>query len=235
MGKSSFEFRQFRISQDQCAMKVSTDACIQGAWTPATGNAILDIGTGTGLLALMLAQRAPQATIDALEFDIQAVLQARQNVEASPFAAQIRVHETDAKAWHADRHYDLILCNPPFFSNSLKGPDSQRNRARHNDTLNQDDLAEMLSRFLHIKGIASVLLPASEAGNWEKAMGRHSLHVRQILHIKPFADKVPNRVIYLCGREQVSQIIQHELIIYTEPGKYTTGFTELLRPYYLYL
>src|SRR5437763_1278410 len=115
MSQSYFQFKQFTIHQDHCAMKVSTSACIQGAWTPIPDNAgsALDVGTGTGLLSLMLAQRAPQLSIDSIEIDAIAAAQANENVHQSPFADHIHLMQCDAKEYNPEKKYDLIICNPP--------------------------------------------------------------------------------------------------------------------------
>src|SRR5262245_25570320 len=123
MSNTFFQFKQFRIEQDKCAMKVSTDACIQGAWTPIEENVrnVLDIGTGTGLLSLMLAQRKPGIRIEAIEIEEQAYKQAAENVAYSPWAEQIHVIPGDVRNDSLNRKFDLIVCNPPFFQNSLLG------------------------------------------------------------------------------------------------------------------
>ncbi|MGN6568280.1 MAG: tRNA1(Val) (adenine(37)-N6)-methyltransferase, partial [Flavipsychrobacter sp.] len=142
MSNQYFQFKQFRIEQDKCAMKVSTDACIQGAWTPIHDHVrhVLDIGTGTGLLSLMLAQRDPRMHIDAVELDEQAATQAKENIVSSPFSERIDIIHGDAKEYQANQQYDLIICNPPFFQNSLLGDNSKRNTARHTLSFSYEDL-----------------------------------------------------------------------------------------------
>jgi tRNA1Val (adenine37-N6)-methyltransferase len=114
MSNTWFQFRNFTLQQDRCAMKITTDACIQGAWTPLAPmpQNVLDIGTGTGLLALMLAQRFPEVHIDAVEYDQSAAAQAQENTDASPFAARIRVINADIRSFSAETQYDNIICNP---------------------------------------------------------------------------------------------------------------------------
>jgi tRNA1Val (adenine37-N6)-methyltransferase len=148
MANSYFDFKQFRIEQGNCGMKVSTDACIQGAWTPVPHGAcrILDAGAGTGLLSLMLAQRAPEVMIDALEIDEAAAIQAGENISASAFADRIHIHHQDVRSFQPEDQYDLIICNPPFFINSLNSPEAARNLARHNHTLQQKDLLDLFDK-----------------------------------------------------------------------------------------
>lgn len=225
-----------RIEQDQCAMKVSTDACIQGAWTaiPSEAKTVLDIGCGTGLLSLMLAQRNNNIFIDALEIDPLTALQATENVANSKFSHQISVIECDAKTWKKESYYDLIICNPPFFSQSLKGNNPSRNMARHNDEFSFDDLLHIISENLNASGSASVLLPLSEAKRWEEVLSKNELESTKSLLIKPFAHSKPNRMVQILGKEKLN-LLTEELIIYQEEKRYTSEFTDLLRPFYLHL
>lgn len=231
-----FEMKQMRIEQDQCAMKVSTDACIQGAWTPinAAVQRVLDIGTGTGLLSLMLAQRAPQIHIDALELDPDAARQAQDNVTQSVFAQQIKVHHIDATQFESDTKYDLIICNPPFFNNSLKGPDQQRNLARHTDCLTQQQLIRVVLKYLASNAYAAILLPITEALQWEELAQLQGLYSFKRLMIQPFAHTPANRVVLLCATQK-APLIEESLIIYDEPKQYSQAFIDLMHPYYLYL
>lgn len=228
--------KQMRIEQGDCAMKVSTDACIQGAWTPLGKDCsrILDIGTGTGLLALMMAQRQPKAIIDALEIEPAAFQQAQANVNKSIFSEQISVHKVDAKQWQNDVLYDMIICNPPFFTNSLKGDNSQRNLARHNDELSFEDLLKVITTLLRPDGIASVLLPTSELPKWQNALSRTTLKTVKHIYIKAFAHSAANRVIVLLSAQE-GQFSTEELIVYKAPKEYTEAFIDLMRPFYLHL
>lgn len=218
-------------------MKVSTDACIQGAWAPIgiPVGRVLDVGCGTGLLSLMLSQRNSKLVIDALEVDKDAALQARENVEASPWSAQIRVFETDARGYLSDEKYDMVICNPPFFSGDLQAPDERRNRARHDISLSQTDLFEVLVRNLKTDGTACVLLPATEHAEWESLVVRHGWHVQRTLAIQPNSKKVVNRMVSVISENAAAPRIDEHLIIYQEGGGYTSSFVDLLRPFYLYL
>lgn len=228
--------KQMRIEQDQCAMKVSTDACIQGAWTPinATVHRVLDIGTGTGLLSLMLAQRAPQIYIDALELDPAAAKQAKQNVAQSKFANQIDIHQIDATLFQSNYAYDLIISNPPFFNNSLKGNDQQRNLARHTESLTPQQLIQVILKHLALNAYAAILLPISESLPWELIAQEQGLHTFKRLLIHPFAHTPANRVVLLCTTHKMP-LIDESLIIYDKPKQYSQMFIDLLHPYYLYL
>ena len=130
-----FTFKQFHIEQDECAMKVGTDGVLLGSWATG-GKYILDIGTGTGLIALMLAQRFSSSHIDAIEIDTRAVMQAKRNVESSPFAEQITVKHCSLQNYSEKQGlYDAIVCNPPYFENSMKNRNENKTIARHTDTL----------------------------------------------------------------------------------------------------
>lgn len=151
-----FQFRQFTIEQQHCAMKVGTDGVLLGAWA-CGGSCMLDVGTGTGIIALMLAQRYPDARVTAVDMDEGAVRQATENVVRSPFSRQVTVlHET------LQQHqglYDAIVCNPPFFMDSLQAPDRQRAMARHATTLTYADLMRHACRLLSDDGELSVIVP----------------------------------------------------------------------------
>ena len=162
MPKNSFTFKQFTINQDRCAMKVCTDACILGASTDVENvSKILDIGTGTGLLSLMIAQRT-NAQIDAVEIDEDAYQQAVMNVQESVFASKIRVHHQRIQDCLVEDSYDLIISNPPFYQQSLKSADAKVNRALHTVELSFDDIIDSSIRLLSPNGKFVVLLPPFE-------------------------------------------------------------------------
>lgn len=236
MSNTYFQFRQFRIEQDRCAMKVSTDACVQGAWTPMPEHSqrILDIGTGTGLLSLMLAQRSPGAIIDAVELDNAAAGQALENIQSSPFAAQIHVHATDARVFAPQYKYDLIISNPPFFKDSLHGPDAARNQARHNLSLQQEDMIRLFDKHLTTKGQAAILWPGAESEAFIALAVLHGWYATTQLCFKDRVTATRYRAVTVFGRTE--KIISREELVLKEPdGSYTAAFKELLSPFYLHL
>lgn len=167
MANSYFQFKQFRISQDRCAMKVGTDGTLLGAWAHG-GPTILDIGTGTGVIALMMAQRFAEARVTAIDIDADACQQAEANVAASPFASRVRVRHialqdfasSDASQQADDTpRYASVVCNPPFFNDSLQSPDRQRTIARHTTTLSYRQLFLSAARLLADDGELSVVIP----------------------------------------------------------------------------
>lgn len=236
MSNSYFHFKQFTIHQDRCAMKVSTDACIQGAWTPLVDNVrhVLDIGTGTGLLALMVAQRDVSLQVDALEIDEGAAAQAAENVLSSGWGDRIRIVHADAREFQPGHTYDLVICNPPFFNNSLLGDDEQRNRVRHGLTLSLPELFAVIRGVVSGKGYASVLLPVPEFEAWNKIVGDNGWHMFGMLQIIPREGMAANRVIGLCSKAPKDPV-HDTLVIRDASNDYTEDFTYLLRPYYLKL
>ena len=161
MANGYFQFKQFTVHQQHCAMRVGTDGTLLGAWAQASDGAcrILDIGTGTGLIALMMAQRYPQAMVTAIDIDDGAVRQAKENVSSSPFADRINVIKADVLTFEDMEKYDSIVCNPPFFEDSLTCPDPQRTEARHTVTLGYRQLMKSAFRLLKDDGRFSVIIP----------------------------------------------------------------------------
>lgn len=237
MGQSFFEFKQFRIEQGNCGMKVTTDACIQGAWTPApVGKCnILDAGTGTGLLALMIAQRtASLATIDAIELDDAAFHQASENFAASPFHHRLNAHQHDLRNWRPSKQYHILICNPPFFSNSLPAKGHSRNVARHDETLNQRDILQLMQDTLLPDGIASILLPLAAWEVFNLLVAIQGWHPQKILKIKDKPDALVKRVVCIYA-QRLSETTTTILNIKNGLGNYTPEFQLLLKPYYLHL
>ncbi|WP_420154831.1 tRNA1(Val) (adenine(37)-N6)-methyltransferase [Siphonobacter sp.] len=233
---SYFRFKQFTIWQDQTAMKVCTDACVLGAWTPVQeSHRILDIGTGTGLLPLMLAQRltAPYH-IHAVEIDPSSASQARTNVQESPFAETIHIYETAIQSFASEHPYDLIISNPPFFQNYLRSPNEGRNRAAHDERLSLAELAAAVDRHLAPEGRFAVLLPVFETDLLAKEIRPYGLHIRQQLALKNDPGKPTFRLLTLFTRQATpAEITPEVLCIRDETNEYTPDFVALLKDYYL--
>ncbi|WP_324677719.1 tRNA1(Val) (adenine(37)-N6)-methyltransferase [Hymenobacter sp. GOD-10R] len=240
MANSYFQFKQFRIEQDQCAMKVCTDACVLGATADvASATRLLDIGTGTGLLALMVAQRNPSAYIEAVEIDEAAAAQAAANIAASPWASRLTIHAQSLRAFAATQPaaFDHILCNPPFFRNALRSPDAARTTARHtaDDTLAFEEITEFAHRFLTPDGKLTVLLPPPEMQQFERAAAVASLYPVSRLVVHHRAGSKPLRHITTFSH-QPQAITQQNLAIYADHAEvYSDDFQRLLSPFYLYL
>lgn len=233
-----FRFKQFAIQQDRTAMKVCTDACVLGAWSGIeTGTRMLDIGTGTGLLALMAAQRNPEARVDAVELDADAAGQARENVMASPFAKQIVVAQASIQAFAATvppHFYDHILTNPPFYTNSLCSPDAAVNRALHTGELPFPDLIKAVDRVLKQTGSWWVLLPPPESDRLVVLAEKIGLRPIQRLLLRHQPQKpVFRHLTQFCFLEATELQIDELFIREADGRTYSTDFRALLQPYYL--
>lgn len=232
MPNSYFTFKQFTIHQDQTSMKVTTDACILGAYADVkkTKN-ILDIGTGTGLLSLMLAQRG-EAKIDAVELNEYAYNQSCVNINNSYFKDKITVYRISIQNFRTDNLYDLIISNPPFFQNHLKAENESRNNSLHTDTLSFTDLLETVLRLLTFNGTFVVLLPAYESSVFEQLAISQELYPQKKLMIHHREGSKILRIITTFGRLK-KEIINEELIIKNPDESYTPDFQRLLKDYYL--
>lgn len=237
MPKNSFTFKHFTINQDRCGMKVCTDACILGASTTVENvKNILDIGTGTGLLALMLAQKS-SVKIDAVEIDENAYNQAIGNVSASSFGNKIKVFHQSIQSFIPSNDlvaYDLIISNPPFYQKSLQSTDSQVNKALHAVELSFEDLIDSVVRLLKLDGRFVVLLPPFEIENLMKIAQKKGLYLSKKLLIRHDESKPIFRVIATFLSNQVLDYEEDTLIIHEKDGKtYSEQYRVLLKDYYL--
>lgn len=196
MSEPEFRFKQFSVRHDRCAMKVGTDGVLLGAWARVGGLRLLDIGTGTGLLALMAAQRSPEARVTAVEIDPEAFAQAKENVGRSPFADRIEVLLQDIRSYEPPRPFETILCNPPFFSEDTLPPSASRALARHASLLSFGDLISVVSqRLLAPDGVFHVILPYGESNQFEnEAFIRGLKTIRRCL-VRTVERKPPRRVL----------------------------------------
>ena len=221
--------------QDRCAMKVCTDSCIFGAYiNPKDANNILDIGSGSGLLALMVAQRS-SSNITAIEIDEQAAQQARENFESSPWNDRLTIFCDDVLNFSQQNlKFDLIISNPPFYTNHLKSPDQAINNAMHCDSLTLKNLACVVDRLLSGLGTFEVMLPEYEMKLLTQFLQEFKFLESNRLVIKNDERSNPLRIISSFSRN--SKIcIQNQLCIRNEIADYTTDFKDLLKHYYLHL
>jgi tRNA1Val (adenine37-N6)-methyltransferase len=235
----SFTFKQFHIDQSGCGMKVSSDACIFGAYIPVSRvRRILDIGTGTGLLALMLAQRVDETTeIAAVEIDPAAAAMAKKNVLASPFAALIQVYQSAIQHWQPPNQdaFDLIVANPPFYQNSLQSEDYHRNIAWHGGRhgLDFDDLTLAVSRLLAPEGRFWVLLPSQVADGFMGLANAKDLCEVERLSLRPKPNAAVHRVIS-CFSRRPAETTLRELVRTDEEGEVSEEERTLLADYMLH-
>lgn len=231
-----FKFKQFMINQDQCAMKVCTDSCLFGAYVDAEdATKVLDIGTGTGLLPLMLAQRS-SAQIDTVEIDRKAFQQATVNIQKSKWHTRIRLYHQSIQefAGTTSKKYELIISNPPFFQNSLKPSKKTTNIALHTEELSLEDLLNCVDALLEHQGRFAVLLPEYEAGILENKAKKTGLHVHEKLWVYNQVNKPVFRVIQIFYKGKEGSLLQeNKLVIRDQQGNYSLDFKNLLREYYL--
>ncbi|MFY0599114.1 MAG: methyltransferase [Cyclobacteriaceae bacterium] len=235
MPNSYFQFKHFKIDQGSCAMKVTTEGCLFGALIDPDRSPkhVLDIGTGTGLLALMLAQKYPQTLFDAVEIDAAAFLQARDNFKNSSWDANLNVFHSAIQDHNTAEQYDMIVSNPPFFRGSMTSKSTSGNLARHEEELNQLDLIKSIDRLLTEDGSFWVLYPEREAQTFCQLAIQYSFHLTNQITIFDRVGSKVFRVVQSFSRIEKPKS-ESNLIIKAEVG-YTHDFIELLKDYYLHL
>ena len=232
MANHFFKFKQFTIWHDKCAMKVGTDGVLLGAWADVShAKQILDIGTGTGLIALMLAQRS-NAHITAIEIDKLAVEQAQENIEKSPWSNRIEVIESDFKTFTTNSKFDLIVSNPPYFVDSLKCPDEQRDTARHNDSLNYNDLLEGISKLLDKTGQFALIIPSDVSTFVINHAEQYHLYPTKIMNIITKPGATPRRQL-IAFKFDKEECIVEELLIELSRHIYSPEYIALTKDFYL--
>lgn len=231
--RSVFTFKQFSLAHGNPGLKISTEACILGAWAHSFAHGkILDIGTGCGLIACMLAQSNPDVNIDAIEIHQEVATLAWDNIKNSPFNNQIQVISSDIRALSTNNSYDFIISNPPFFSNHLPATLQDKQIAIHDDELNFVDLIASIKKLLKPGGKFAVIYPKEVMDKFENEMGKTGLYVHQFLSIFPNPKSKLLRVICL-GSTNKEEIAIENLYIKDEKNEYTEAFKLLLNPYYL--
>lgn len=232
-----FQFKQFTVHQEHCAMKVGTDGVLLGAWTKVkSGERILDIGTGTGLVSLMLAQKDASTSIVAIDIDESATQQAISNVAQSPFMSQIKVNHISLEQLHFNQSFDLIVSNPPYFNNSLHSPDQARTLARHTQSLTLQSLFESVAKLLVDGGRFCMIYPVADEANVEMVSSQHGLVVSQKLFVCPTPTSGVKRIIWefiKTYNESDNLVALSTLVIEEERHQYTPAFKALVKDYYL--
>ena len=228
-----FDFKQFRVKQDKTAFKTGTDGVMLGAWADASSAArVLDIGTGSGLIALMIAQRK-DALIVGIEPDIPSYEQARENVENSPWRERVKIVNTKLQDYSPGYKFDLIVSNPPFFRQSLTGKDQRRARARHDYDLSGAELVKGVSRLLEPGGKFCLILPYAEAAIFIAEAAESGLFCNKILRVKPLPSSPVKRMLMEFAADK-GGLKQSFLTIERERHRYTDEYKELTADYYLY-
>lgn len=229
MPKPSFHFKQFTIEQDRCALKVGTDGLLFGAWVDYDGaKRILDIGTGTGVLALIAAQRCATATIDAVEIDDAAAEQAAGNAAASPWRDRVRVHRMDVRKMNASEPFDLVICNPPYYADYSRSPDVRIDLAKHGGELRFSDLIGAVDRLLAPQGMFNVIIPLNREREFLHEAQRIGLYPVRRCTVRYVAHRPPKRVLLALDRSGTPVQDDELTIEATGPFDYTPRYRSLI-------
>ena len=240
MANSYFQFKQFTVQQEKAALKVSTDSCLFGAWTAnkvdnekLNVKTVLDIGAGTGLLMLMLAQKCT-ALIDGIEIDEPSYQQATENIQGSPWKERLNLFYADVKKISFQKQYDFIISNPPFYEADLRSNAANRNIAMHDEGLKLDELLQLVHVNLTEDGSFAVLLPYTRTDQFIEDANKKRLFLSERINVKQSVNHSFFRSMLLFERKKDNPKVK-ELSIKDETNQYTANFIELLKDYYLYL
>ena len=247
MGAPYFRFKQFTVWHDRCAMKVGTDGVLLGAWAgqERLGETqvnhprnILDIGTGSGLIALMLAQRFPKARITGIDCDRDAAMQARENFAGSPWSGRLRAIHTSLQNYchgpeAASERFGLIVSNPPFYDNTLTNPDSRRCTARHTGGLPHDELLLLSAGLLTGSGVFSLIVPSESERSILRLADRSRLHLHRLTRVYSKPSSRPRRILASFGRQQLPQPLEYSLTLTDTDGTRSPEHIRLTRDFYL--
>jgi len=232
-----FTFKQFTVQQNRCAMKVGTDGVLLGAWCPIENNpkSILDIGAGTGILALLLAQRTQAEQIDAIEIDEEAYEQCVENFENSPWNDRLFCFHADVEEFidEPEDEYDLIISNPPFYSEDFKTNNEQRDLARFTDALPFETLVETAALLLSKNGVFAVIIPFKEETNFIELCANYDLFPVTATRVRGNPTSEIKRSLLAFKRYELSVLEADELVIETARHLYTPEYIELTKDFYL--
>ncbi|KFD23693.1 tRNA(1)(Val) (adenine(37)-N(6))-methyltransferase TrmN [Yokenella regensburgei] len=236
--RNGFTFKQFFVAHDRCAMKVGTDGILLGAWAPiARVKRILDIGTGSGLLALMLAQRTDASvTLDAVELDDSAVMQAVENIAESPWASRINVHHATIQRWITEQNsrYDLIVSNPPYYEQGVECATPEREQARYTTTLDHTTLLNCAADAITEEGFFCVVLPEAIGAEFTQKAESLGWNLRLRTDVAETELKLPHRVL-LAFSPQAGEVFTDRLVIRGPEQQYSEGYTALTQAFYLFM
>ena len=235
MANDYFQFRQFVVRQKGCAMKVGTDGTLLGSWAqaPAGGCRILDVGTGTGLIALMMAQRFPEAHVTGIDIDADAVDQAAENALESPFKDRVTIRLCDVVSLEDAVGFEAIVCNPPFFDHSLTCPDQQRTEARHTVSLSYRQLMESAFRLMKVNGSLSVIIPSDCRSRLESEAHLAGFFVSRVCSIQTTPRKSPKRHMIEFRKHPVKEIDTECGILELSPQVRSPWYQQLTNEFYI--
>jgi tRNA1Val (adenine37-N6)-methyltransferase len=237
MSNPYFQFKQFRIQQDRCAMKVCTDACVLGAWFAekiSSPSKVLDLGSGTGLLMLMMAQKN-SGEIHGIELDQNAYAQGEENIKQTKWNERLTLFSGDARTFSFPVKYDFIITNPPFYEGDLIAATGPENLARHSQELTLAALLDIIESNLTPAGSFGILLPYRRMDYFEKLAASRQFYLLDPLQVRQTPGHEPFRAILHFSRMQGKEAPSTTLIIKDQAGQYTEDFVQLLKDYYLYL
>lgn len=228
----NFRFKQFEIEQDRCAMKVGTDGVLLGAWAQG-GRRVLDIGSGTGLISLMMAQRFPEAEVVGIDMDADACGQARENVMASPFRDRVEIECCRLQDFGGTGVFDAIVSNPPFFVDSLKNPDSKRTMARHTDSLPFRDLFAGVKRLLSDDGIFSAVVPVEVVEQFVAESCILGFYLIRKCGVKTVVRKQPKRFMLSFAKHRISPYEDCVETMMDSQGNRSEWYRKITEEFYL--
>ena len=232
MDENIFEFKQFSIWQSSSEMKVGTDSVLLGAWADlVNSHRILDVGSGTGILSLMAAQRNPLALIEAIELDKSAAQEAKCNFSNSPWSDRLSIFNCDFLTFDTEERYDYIISNPPYFDSGIKAPNSRRAMARHNDSLPFEELFKKATSMLAANGIIGIIAPVEVKEIIEFQAGENNLWIKRRVGVKTAENKPIKRYLwefanYLVEISEAEMTLQHS-------GKRSLEFVRLTEDFYI--
>jgi tRNA1Val (adenine37-N6)-methyltransferase len=232
----SFKFKYFSIEDDRSTMKVGTDAVLLGAWAKVdSATRILDVGTGSGVIALMMAQRSGfDAHVEGVEPDVGSAMQAKENVERSPWPDKVTIHNNPIQEFHPTSRYDLIVTNPPFFRRSLLPSTQTRQMARHTETLSFDDLLMAVKRLLSADGTFASVLPVAEGNQFREEAERYGLVCHRSMAFFSRKGKPQERWCMEFAFSGTRKAVVSETVVLYEDGEHWTDrYAELTREFYL--
>lgn len=246
MANTYFQFKQFTIHHDRCAMKVTTDSCFFGAWAAREIQNeklkiknVLDIGAGSGLLSLMIKQKntieIDAVEIDAVEIDAETSQQARENIEASPWKNQIHIFNEDIVSFQPAKRYDSIISNPPFYENELASETLKKNIAHHSSRLSISQVLQIIKTHLKEEGMFFLMYPYKRKEEVENLFQQNELYVTESVVLSQSVKHSPFRMIVKGTNKKIKSTNQTSISIWNEHQQYTSQFVDLLKGYYLYL
>ncbi len=230
-----FRFKQFEVVQSRSSMKVGTDAVLLGAWANVQlsgSGRLLDVGAGTGVIALICAQRCPACRVEAIEIHPGSAEDCAENFTRSPWGDRMTLIQGDFLQLNNGRHYQIIISNPPYFSDSLRASDPGRSAARHDDTLPSDKFMMHSAELLEPEGRVCVIIPTNQLERWVSSARAAGFTAERICHVYTLAYKEPPRVMLEFRRGEIAEPIMESILIEKSPGEFSEAYKALTHEFY---